>query len=101
MYLSCVDKKRTFDGGDDTNNWQGPPHNADMSTQSVVINSGMTCAGDWVYHLLFDFTIFKIDILISTTRPFELCTFRNLCSYISYVSFIPFVCKTPKFCYNY
>ena len=47
-----------MDGGDDVNDWQGPPHNADMSTQSVQINSDMTCAGDWVSFHSFSFIYF-------------------------------------------
>jgi len=39
--------------GHDENNWIGPPHNADMSTQTVTINADMTCGNGWVgilYH---------------------------------------------------
>ncbi|XP_060569354.1 alpha-amylase-like [Ruditapes philippinarum] len=46
--MSSYRWNRNLQGGDDKNNWQGPPHNGDMSTQSVGINSDMTCAGDWV-----------------------------------------------------
>jgi len=39
---------RHFVDGNDENNWIGPPHNADMSTQTVTINADMTCGNGWV-----------------------------------------------------
>ena len=39
---------RHFVDGHDENNWMGPPHNADMSTQTVTINADMTCGNGWV-----------------------------------------------------
>ncbi|WAR16041.1 AMY1C-like protein, partial [Mya arenaria] len=45
--MSSYRWNRHFENGEDKNNWQGPPHNADMSTANVVINDDLSCAGDW------------------------------------------------------
>ncbi|KAL4216996.1 alpha-amylase [Mactra antiquata] len=46
--MSSYHWNRNIQGGDDANNWAGPPHNNDMSTKSVTINADMTCGNGWV-----------------------------------------------------
>ncbi|KAK3593460.1 hypothetical protein CHS0354_020226 [Potamilus streckersoni] len=45
--MSSYNWDRNVQGGEDQNNWIGPPHNGDMSIKDVQINSDMTCGGGW------------------------------------------------------
>lgn len=46
--MSSYHWNRDFHGGEDHNNWQGPPHNGDMSIKGPSIQSDMSCGNGWV-----------------------------------------------------
>ena len=46
--MSSYSWNRNFQGGEDHNNWQGPPHNGDMSIKSPSIQSDNSCGNGWV-----------------------------------------------------
>lgn len=46
--MSSYNWNRNFVNGEDHNNWEGPPHNGDMSTKHVKINADLTCGDGWV-----------------------------------------------------
>lgn len=46
--MSSYHWNRDFHGGEDHNNWQGPPHNGDMSIKGPSIQSDMSCSNGWV-----------------------------------------------------
>ena len=46
--MSSYSWSRNFQGGEDHNNWQGPPHNGDMSIKSPSIQSDNSCGNGWV-----------------------------------------------------
>ncbi|XP_052759709.1 alpha-amylase-like isoform X1 [Mya arenaria] len=46
--MSSYDWTPNWQNGDDHNNWQGPPHNGDMSIKNVTINSDMSCINGWI-----------------------------------------------------
>uniref|UniRef100_A0A8C5Q0H5 Alpha-amylase n=1 Tax=Leptobrachium leishanense TaxID=445787 RepID=A0A8C5Q0H5_9ANUR len=46
--MSSYQWPRYFVNGKDTNNWMGPPSNANGSIKAVTINADTTCGNDWV-----------------------------------------------------
>lgn len=50
--MSSYKWNRNIQGGDDINNWQGPPHNGDMSIKGATIQSDMSCGNGWVSVLM-------------------------------------------------
>jgi len=46
--MSSYSWVQRIENGEDHNNWEGPPHNGDMSIKTVRINSDMSCGDGWV-----------------------------------------------------
>ncbi|XP_063607949.1 alpha-amylase 4N-like [Penaeus indicus] len=46
--MSSYHWDQKWDGGRDTNDWMGPPHDANFSITSPIINADNSCGGGWV-----------------------------------------------------
>lgn len=68
--MSSYSWSRNFQGGEDHNNWQGPPHNGDMSIKSPSIQSDNSCGNGWVcehrWRQIYNMVAFR-NVVMGTT----------------------------------